>query len=85
MHVKHPVCHEPISVLINVYIYIYIYIYKTLKENAIVRLHHTGSGDSQTKKRFQHPLLASKPATMALRVLKRPSLPTNPNAKGIEP
>ena len=30
-------------------------------------------------------LLASKPATMTLRVLKRPSLPANSNAKGIEP
>ena len=27
MLVEHSVCHEPISVLINVYIYIYIYIY----------------------------------------------------------
>ena len=26
VHVKHSVCHEPISVLINVCIYIYIYI-----------------------------------------------------------
>ena len=56
-----------------------------MPENAIVRLHHTRSGDSQTKKRFQHPLLESKPTTMTLRVLKPPSLPTNPNAKGIEP
>ena len=27
MLVEHSVCHEPISVLINVYIYIYIHIY----------------------------------------------------------
>ena len=25
-HVEHSVCHEPISVLINIYMYIYIYI-----------------------------------------------------------
>ena len=56
-----------------------------MPKNAIVRLHHTRSGDSQTKKRFQNRLLASKPATMTLRVLKLPSLPSNPDAKGIEP
>ena len=39
-------------------------IYTFLPVNAIVRLPHPGSGYNQARKRFQHPLLTSKLATM---------------------
>ena len=40
---------------IHIYIYIYIYIYTNLAVNAIVRLHHPQSRDSQGQETFLAP------------------------------
>ena len=48
----------------NIYIYIYIYKFTNLQVNAKVRLPHVGAEIVRTRKRFWHPLLTSKPATM---------------------
>ena len=44
--------------------YIYIFIYTNLPVSDIVRLSHPRRRDFQTRKRFYHTLLTSKPATM---------------------
>ena len=60
-----------------IYIYIYIYIYTTLPVNAAVQPPHAWIGDStlcwQAHLQLRHI------------VLKPPSLPFNPKAKGIKP
>ena len=68
----------------SVYIYIYIYIYINLPVNAKVRLPHPWSGGSQDQGTFLAPS-ADKQTRNYDTVLKAPSLPTNPKAKGIEP
>ena len=40
------------------------YIYATIPRNAIIRLSHSRSGDSQARKRFQYTLLTFESATM---------------------
>ena len=67
------------------YIYIYIYIYTNLPVNAIVRLPHPRSGDSQGQETFLAPSADKQTRNYDTRVLKPPSLPVNPKVKGIEP
>ena len=52
--------------------------------DVIVRLPHPRSGDSQGQETFLAPS-ADKQTRNYDRVLKPPSLPINPKAKGIEP
>ena len=60
-----------------------MYIYTNLPVNVIVRLPHPRSGDSQGQETFL-ALSADKQNPQLLhRVLKPPSLPINPKAKGI--
>ena len=66
-------------------IYIYIYIYKNLPVNAINRLPHPRSRDSQGQETFLAPSADKQTRNYDRRVLKPPSLPINPNVKGIEP
>ena len=68
-----------------IYIYIYIYIYTNLAVNAIVRLHHPQSRDSQGQETFLAPSADKKTRNYDTRVLQPPSLPINPKVKGIEP
>ena len=67
-----------------IYIYIYIYIYTNLPVNAIVRLPHPRRGDSQGQETFLAPS-ADKQTRIYDTVLKPPSLPFTPKAKGNEP
>ena len=67
------------------YIYIYIYIYTNLPVNAIVRLPHPQSGDSQGQETFLAPSADKQTRNYDTRVLKPLSLPINPKIKGIEP
>ena len=66
-------------------IYIYIYIYTDLPVNAIVRLPHPRSGDSQGQETFLAPSADKQTRNYDTRVLKPSSLPINPKVKGIEP
>ena len=59
-------------------------IHTNLSVNAIVRLLHPRSGDSQGQETSLQPS-ADKQTRNYDRVLKPPSLPINPKAKGIEP
>ena len=65
--------------------YIYIYIYTNLPVNAIVRLPHPQSGDSQGQETFLAPSADKQTRNYDTRVLKPLSLPINPKIKGIEP
>ena len=58
--------------------HIYKHIYTNLPVDVIVRLPYPRSGDSQGQETFLAPS-ANHP------VLKPPSLPINPKAKGVEP
>ena len=60
-------------------------IYTNLPVNAIVRPHHPWSGDSQGQETLLAPSADKQTRNYDTRVLKPPSLPTNPKAKGIEP
>ena len=62
---------------------LYIYIYTNLPVNAVVRLLHPRSGDSQGQETFLAPS-ADKQTRNYDRVLKPPSLPINPKVKRIE-
>ena len=62
----------------------YIYIYTNLPVNAIVRLPHPQSGDSQGQETFLAPSADKQTRNYDTRVLKPPSLPINPKIKGIE-
>ena len=53
--------------------------------NAIVRLPHPRSGDSQGQETFLAPSTDKQTCDYDTRVLKPPSLPINPKVKGIEP
>ena len=53
--------------------------------NAIVRLPHPQSGDSQGQETFLAPSADKQTRNYDTRVLKPPSLPINPKVKGIEP
>ena len=76
---------------IYIYIYIYIYKYKLTSKcanslvNAIVRLPHPRSRDSQGQETFLAPSADKQTHNYDTRVLKPPSLPIKPKAKGIEP
>ena len=65
----------------------FIYIYTNLPVNAIVRLPHSRSGDSQGQKTFLAPSADKQTRNYDTehRVLKPPSLPINTKVKGIEP
>ena len=65
--------------------YIYIYIYINLPVNAIVRLRHPRSGDSQGQETFLAPSVDKQTRNYDTRMLKPRSLPINPKVKGIEP
>ena len=52
--------------------------------NAIVRLPHPRSGDSQGQETFLAPSADKQTCNYDTRVLKPPSLPINPKVKGIE-
>ena len=58
-------------------------IFTNLPVDVIVRLPHPRSGDSQGQETFLAPS-ADKQTRNYDRVLKPPSLPINPKAKGIE-
>ena len=58
-------------------VYVYVYIYTNLPVNAIVRLPHPWSGDSQGQETFLAPSTDKQTCNYA-RVLKPPSLPINP-------
>ena len=60
-------------------------IYTNLPVNAIVRLPHPQSGDSQGQETFLAPSADKQTRNYDTRVLKPPSLPINPKVKGIEP
>ena len=60
-------------------------IYTNLPVNAIVRLPHPRSGDSQGQETFLAPSADKQTRNYDTRVLKPPSLPINPKVKGIEP
>ena len=78
---KSTICHI-YYILYILYIYIYpIYIH--LPENAIVRLPHPRSGDSQET--CLAPSTDTQTRNHDTRVFKPPSLPINPKFKGIEP
>ena len=66
-------------------IYIYIYIYTNLPVNAIVRIPHPRSGDSQGQETFLAPSAEKQTRNYDTRVVKPPSLLINPKVKGIEP
>ena len=72
---------------LNMYVcvYIYIYIHTNLPMNAIVRLPHPQSGDSQGQETFLAPSADKQTCNYDTRVVKPPSLPINPKVKGIEP
>ena len=53
--------------------------------NAIVRLPHPQSGDSQGQETFLAPSADKQIRNYDTRVLKPPSFPINPTVKGIEP
>ena len=71
----------------DIHIYIYIYIYTNLPVNTINRLPHPRSRDSQGQETpfFFSPSADKQTRNYDRRVLKPPSLPINPNVKGIEP
>ena len=52
--------------------------------NAIVRLPHPRSGDSQGQETLLAPSADKQTHNYDIRVLKPPSLPVNPKVKGIE-
>ena len=60
-------------------------IYTNLPVNAIVRLPHPQSGDSQGQETFLAPSADEQTRNYDTRVLKPLSLPINPKIKGIEP
>ena len=70
-------------IYIYIYIHIHIYIYINLPVDAIVRLSHPWSGDSQGQQTFLAPS-AHKQTRNYDRVLKPPSLPIDHKAKKIE-
>ena len=59
-------------------------IYTNLPVNAIVRLLHPWSGDSQSQEMFLAPSVDKQTHNFDTRVLKTLSLPINPKAKGME-
>ena len=69
---------------ICIYIYIYIHTHTNLLVNAIVRLPHPQSGDSQGQETFLAPSADKQTGNYDTRVPKPPSLPINPKVKGIE-
>ena len=69
---------------ISVDIYQSIYIHTNLPVNAIVRLPHPRSRDSQGQETFLAPS-ADRETRNYGTVLKPPSLPINPKVKRIEP
>ena len=77
--------------MLYIYIYIYIYIYKFTSKctnslvNAIVRLPHPRSRDSQGQKTFLVPYADKQTCNYDTRLLKPRSFPFNPKAKEIEP
>ena len=78
-----------LSIYIYKYVYIYIYIYTNLPMDTIVRLPHPRSGDRQeiidrSGNVFSTLWWHANPQLWP-RVLKPPSVPINPKAKGIEP
>ena len=60
-------------------------IYTILPVNAIVRLPHPQSGDSQDQEKFLASSADKQTRKYDKRVLKPSSLPINPKVKGIEP
>ena len=63
----------------NIHIYhIYIHIYTNLAVNAIVRLPHSRSGDSQGQETFLAPSVNKQTRSYSTRILKPPSLPIPP-------
>ena len=60
-------------------------IYINLPINAIVRLPHPRSGDSQRQDTFLYPSADKQTSIYDTAVLKPPSLPINPKVNGIEP
>ena len=58
-------------------LYIYIYTHTNLPVNAIVRLPHPHSGDSQGQEKFLAPSADKQIRNYDTRVLKPPSLPIN--------
>ena len=68
-----------------IYCGIYIHIYTNLPVNAIVRLPHPRSGDSQGEETFLAPSADNQAHNYDTKVLKPPSPPINPKVKEIEP
>ena len=60
-------------------------IYKNLLVDAIVRLPHPRSEDSQGQEMFLAPSADNQTRNYDIRVLKPSPLPINPKVKGIEP
>ena len=60
-------------------------IYTNLPVNAIVRLPHPRSRDSQGQETFLAPSADKQNRNYDTRVLRSPSLPIKPKVKGIEP
>ena len=73
------------KIYIYIYIYIYVYVYTNLPVNAIVRLPHPWSGNSQGQETFFVLSADKQTHNYDTRMLKPPSLPINPQVKGIEP
>ena len=59
-------------------------LYTNLPVNAIVRLPHPWSRDSQGQETFLAPSADKQTRNYDTRVLRPPSLPINPKVKGIE-
>ena len=72
-----------IKVYIYIYIYIYIHIDTNLPVDAIVRLPHPWSRDSQGQETFLAP--SADKQTRNYDIECSSSLPIKPKAKGIEP
>ena len=66
-----------LSLSLSLYIYIYIHTHTNLPVNAIVRLPHPHSGDSQGQEKFLAPSADKQIRNYDTRVLKPPSLPIN--------